>query len=76
MPCGSGLRSPAFRIISTRRPISAAARRLKVSSSIRPGLIPPAIRHATRCASVLVFPVPAPAMISSGSLPNVAAARC
>ena len=37
---------------------------------------PPAIRCATRCASVLVLPVPAPATISSGALPAQAASRC
>ena len=51
---------------STRRVISAAARREKVSSRMRRGSAPLTIRCATRCASVLVLPVPAPAMISSG----------
>jgi hypothetical protein len=46
--------------------ISAAARRVKVSSRIRSGRVLVTIRCATRCASVLVFPVPAPAMIRSG----------
>src|SRR5439155_1651213 len=32
----------------------------------RSGSVPVRIRWATRCASVLVLPVPAPAMISSG----------
>ena len=50
----------------TRRSISWAARRLKVSSSMRCGSAPWRIRRATRCASVLVLPDPAPAMTSSG----------
>src|SRR5947209_2352676 len=64
----------AARMFSTRLPISFAARRVNVSSRIREGLTPLAIRYATRWASVLVFPVPAPAMISSGPFPNEAAA--
>ena len=51
---------------STRRVISAAARRVKVSSRIRPGWTQCRTRLATRWASVLVLPEPAPAMISSG----------
>src|SRR5262245_34293362 len=51
---------------STRRSISAAARREKVSSRMRPGSAPLTIRWATRCASVLVLPEPAPAITSSG----------
>ena len=59
------------------RVISAAARRVKVSSRIRAGRRRCAIRWATRWASVLVLPVPAPAMISSGVVERgVAAARC
>src|SRR5580658_1887935 len=49
-----------------RRRISWAARRLKVSIRMRPGSTPFMTRCATRCASVLVLPVPAPAMINSG----------
>ena len=51
---------------STRRVISAAARREKVISRMRRGSAPLTIRCATRCASVLVLPEPAPAMTSSG----------
>ena len=40
------------------------------------GSVPDLIRCATRWASVLVLPVPAPAMMSNGPLPKVAAARC
>ena len=59
--------SSALRRISTaRRRISIAARRVKVSSMMRAGSTPLSTRCATRCASVLVLPVPAPAIISSG----------
>ena len=51
---------------STRRAISAAARREKVISRMRRGSAPLTIRCATRCASVLVLPDPAPAMTRSG----------
>src|SRR5271163_4888892 len=69
---------------STRRVISAAARREKVISRIRRGLALLTIRWATRCASVLVFPDPAPAMTRSGvpgaaflsSTPCSTARRC
>ena len=54
---------------STRRSISAAARRVKVSSRIRSGRRPWAISQATRWTSVAVLPVPAPATISSGPRP-------
>ena len=64
------------RTASARRRISAAARRVKVSRQMRDGWSPRVIRWATRCASVAVLPVPAPAMISSGSLPCWAALRC
>src|SRR5207244_2769969 len=46
---------------SMRRVISAAARREKVISRIRRGSAPLTIRWATRWATVLVFPEPAPA---------------
>src|SRR6185295_12226814 len=59
-----------------RRVISSAARREKVSSRMRSGAAPASSRCATRCASVFVLPVPAPARISSGPSPNVAASRC
>ena len=51
---------------SARRIISCAARRLNVSSRMRAGSTPLSTSQATRCASVAVLPVPAPAMISSG----------
>ena len=60
----------------TRRVISAAARRVKVRRRIRPGATPVQSRYATRWARVLVFPVPAPAMMSNGPPLKVAAARC
>ena len=41
-----------------------AARRVKVNSNKRRGSAPPRISRATRCASVLVLPVPAPAAIN------------
>ena len=34
---------------------------------MRSGVAPPSTSCATRCASVLVLPVPAPAMMSSGA---------
>ena len=46
--------------------ISAAARREKVISRMRRGSAPLTIRCATRWASVLVLPEPAPAMTRSG----------
>jgi hypothetical protein len=57
---------------AARRSSSSAARRENVSSSMRCGSAPWAIRCAARHASVLVLPEPAPAMISSGP-PAVAA---
>src|SRR6266850_4815579 len=59
-----------------RRVISIAARRVKVSNRMRSGCVPPRMRCATRWASVLVLPVPAPAMTSSGCGPACAASRC
>ena len=67
----------------TRSVISNAARRENVRSRIRPGSVPFTMRLATRLASVVVLPEPAPAMISSGPaasadsspIPNVAARR-
>ncbi len=56
--------SPQIRV--TRRDISTAARRENVISRIRDGSAPSEISRATRWASVLVLPDPAPAMISSG----------
>src|SRR5436190_22446153 len=49
-----------------RRVISVAARRVKVSRRIRSGRTPRKIKCATRCAKVVVLPVPAPAMIRRG----------
>src|SRR5919197_3970756 len=66
--------SPTMRL--ARRVISSAARREKVKSRMRCGFAPPRMRCATRCASVLVLPVPAPARISSAPSPWQAAARC
>jgi hypothetical protein len=51
----------------TRRVISSAARREKVSSRMRCGSAPFTTRWATRCASVLVLPEPAPAITTSGA---------
>jgi hypothetical protein len=45
-------------------------RRPKVRSRMRPGCAPCKIRCATRWASVLVLPVPAPAMTSKGGVLN------
>src|ERR1700730_16848068 len=53
-------------IRSTRRAISAAARRENVRSKMRRGSAPSTIKCATLCASVLVFPDPAPAITSKG----------
>ena len=53
-------------ICSARRVIVCAARRVKVRSRMRLGSAPRTMRWATRCASVVVLPVPAPAMIRSG----------
>src|SRR3954471_8089941 len=68
---------------STRLLISLAARRENVISRMRCGSAPLRIRVATRCASVLVLPEPAPAITSSGrvspavsAVPCVAASRC
>ena len=73
-----GIRTPSprsrRRIPSTRRVISCAARRVKVSSRMRRGSTPLAMWKATRFASVVVLPVPAPATISSGVSPCVTAA--
>jgi hypothetical protein len=57
----------------TRRVISSAARREKVSSINDSGSAPFTSRCATRCASVPVFPVPAPAITSSGPATSPAA---
>ena len=54
-------------IRSTRLVISAAARRENVISRMRRGSAPLTIRWATRCASVLVLPDPAPAITSNGA---------
>jgi len=59
--------SSAFLVMScARRRISVAARRVKVSIRMRAGSTPLITRCATRCASVSVLPVPAPATISMG----------
>ncbi len=58
---------------------STAARRLNVRSRMRWGSAPSRIRRATRWAMVLVLPVPAPAMTSSGpcafAVPNATTRR-
>jgi hypothetical protein len=53
-------------ILSTRRVISAAARRENVISKMRRGSAPVTIKWATLCARVLVLPEPAPAITRSG----------
>src|ERR1700724_3157754 len=58
------------------RAISAAARRENVSSRMRRGSAPLMIRCATLCASVLVLPEPAPAIIKSGPASASAAPPC
>ena len=76
--------SASCRTRPTRRSISAAARREKVSRSSRDGSAPARTRRATRAASVSVLPEPAPATTSSGpiaapaapSRPKPAARRC
>ena len=69
-PCSSP------RAILMRPVISAAALLVKVTARMRGRLIPqPAIRCATAAVSVLVLPVPAPAMTSVGPV-WMAAARC
>ncbi len=55
---------------------STAALRLKVSTSIRAGSPPRAIRAATDSTSVVVFPVPGPARTSSGPERCPTTARC
>ena len=75
---GSRVPSPRSRrrMPSTRRVISWAARRVKVSSRMRRGSMPLERCHATRWASVVVLPVPAPATMSSGESPWVTASYC
>jgi hypothetical protein len=82
VPSAPGILRVSPRILTARRVISAAARRVKVSRRIRCGSVPSRTRRATRWASVLVLPVPAPATIKSGpddrlsSMPYSTAARC
>ena len=64
---GFGLAGTSAITRCARRVISSAARRVNVSSSMRSGGTPASSSRATRCASVLVLPVPAPAMTSSGA---------
>ena len=77
-----GRRMAPPRIPSARRVISSAARRVNVSSRMRAGSTPAVTRAATRCASVAVLPVPAPAMMRSAGagasdpMPKATAARC
>ena len=55
--------------------LGGAAREGEQQDAARVGM-PLSTRYATRCASVAVLPVPAPATIRSGPLPCDAAARC
>src|SRR5260370_19625429 len=99
-PCSNAMERPAqvrasvimpafapitcLHIRSTRVAISAAARRENVISRMRCGSAPLTMRWATRWASVLVLPDPAPAMTSSGAAathllswtPSSTARRC
>ncbi len=59
-----------------RASMSSAALRVKVSSRIRLAGMPCSRSQAARATSVPVFPVPAPARISSGPPSCAAAARC
>src|SRR4051794_285126 len=61
---------------SARWVISAAARRLKVSSKSRSGGVPVSTRWASRAARVVVFPVPAPATMRRWPPSWVAATSC
>ena len=61
------------RSTDARRSISCAARRVNVSSRIDSGRTPSSTRYATRYVMVLVFPVPAPAIIRWGPLTEVTA---
>ena len=72
-PAGS---TPDRRADRRAASISAAARRVNVSSRIRSGATPRARSAATRAARVLVFPVPAPATTSSGPSPCSTTRRC
>src|SRR5665647_2446876 len=60
----------------TRRAAAEMLRRVNVSSRMRRGSAPRLMRCATRCTSVAVLPVPAPATMSSGPSPCFAAASC
>lgn len=73
---GTGTWNPEPTMRCVRRVISSAARRVKVRSKMRSGRAPDSTRCATRCASVFVLPVPAPAIISNGPEPNWAASCC
>ena len=61
---------------AARPSISAAARRVKVSSSTRCAGTPRSSSRPTRAVSVVVFPVPAPASTSSGPPSCSTASRC
>jgi hypothetical protein len=82
VPSAPGILRVSPRILTARRVISAAARRVKVNRRIRCGSVPLRTRRATRWASVLVLPVPAPATIKSGPddrrslMPYSTATRC
>ena len=69
--------APSPTILSTLSRISPAALFVKVIAMIFHGLTPHSfIRYAMRCVTVLVFPDPAPAIISSGPSTCSAASRC
>ena len=70
-PHGRDRRSTAARPTN-----SAAARRVKVSSSTRWAGTPRSSNRPTRAVSVVVFPVPAPASTSSGPPSCSTAPRC
>ena len=61
---------------ATRSFISPAAFLVKVRASTWPGLQSPSRMCATRQVSTLVFPLPAPAMISEGPSVHSTAAFC
>ena len=59
--------------LAARDTMSSAARRVNVSSRIRSAGTPRSKSQATREVSVLVLPVPAPAMTTRGPSPWVTA---
>jgi len=70
-------RSVGTLVISlTRESIVRAALFVKVARTIRSGGTPVSINRATRCVSVLVFPLPAPAITSSGPPGSMTTRSC